>query len=41
MGETMEKAIKRLRDIKEKNILGGGTKYIERQHSRNKLTARE
>ena len=41
MGETMEKAIQRLREIKEKNILGGGTKYIERQHSRNKLTARE
>ena len=27
--------------IKEKNLLGGGIKHIERQHGRGKLTARE
>ena len=37
----MEAALQRLREIQEKNLLGGGQKHIERQHSRGKLTARE
>ena len=41
MGEIMDAAIKQLREIKAKNLLGGGEKHIERQHSRGKLTARE
>jgi propionyl-CoA carboxylase beta chain len=41
MGKKMEEAIKRLQDIQEKNLLGGGQKHIDRQHSRKKLTARE
>ncbi|MBL7177775.1 MAG: propionyl-CoA carboxylase [Desulfobacteraceae bacterium] len=41
MGKRMEEAIKRYRDIQEKNLLGGGIKAIERQHNRGKLTARE
>jgi propionyl-CoA carboxylase beta chain len=41
MGERMEEALKRLREIHSKNLQGGGQKYIERQHSRGKLTARE
>lgn len=41
MGKQMESAIKRLKEIQEKNMLGGGIKLIERQHSRGKHTARE
>ena len=41
MGERMEEAIRRYREIQEKNLLGGGAEQIERQHSRGKLTARE
>ena len=41
MGERMEKAISRLRQIREKNLVGGGQEHIERQHHRGKLTARE
>lgn len=41
MVKRMETAIKRYREIKEKNLLGGGIKHIERQHRRGKLTARE
>mmetsp|Transcript_8162 Transcript_8162/g.4323 ORF Transcript_8162/g.4323 Transcript_8162/m.4323 type:complete len:518 (+) Transcript_8162:1765-3318(+) len=41
MTEIINEGIKKLRDIQEKNLLGGGIKHIERQHSRNKLTARE
>lgn len=41
MGERMEEALKRLREIHSKNLQGGGHKYVERQHSRGKLTARE
>jgi propionyl-CoA carboxylase beta chain len=41
MGKRMEEAIKRYREIQEKNQLGGGIKHIERQHGRDKLTARE
>ncbi len=41
MGSKMRDAIKRYDAIKEKNLLGGGIKHIERQHNRGKLTARE
>ena len=41
MGKRMRDAIKRCDAIKEKNLLGGGIKHIERQHNRGKLTARE
>ncbi len=41
MGKRMQKAIKRYEEIREKNLLGGGVKHIERQHGRGKLTARE
>ena len=41
MSNRMEEAIKRYREIQEKNQLGGGIKHIERQHGRDKLTARE
>ena len=41
MGKRMDEAIKRFEEIKEKNLLGGGVKHIERQHGRGKLTARE
>jgi acetyl-CoA carboxylase carboxyltransferase component len=37
----MEAALQKLREIQEGNLLGGGQKHIERQHSRGKLTARE
>jgi propionyl-CoA carboxylase beta chain len=37
----MEAALERLQKIQEGNLLGGGAKHIERQHSRGKLTARE
>ncbi len=38
--ETEEK-IKRLREIKQKALLGGGQEKIDRQHQRGKLSARE
>ena len=41
MGERMNEAIQRYLDIQEKNKLGGGKKYMDRQHERGKLTARE
>ncbi|MBW2095111.1 MAG: propionyl-CoA carboxylase [Deltaproteobacteria bacterium] len=41
MTDAMEKAVARLRKIQEKNALGGGQSHIDRQHARNKLTARE
>jgi propionyl-CoA carboxylase beta chain len=41
MGRRMDGAIEKYREIQEKNLLGGGLKHIERQHSRGKLTARE
>jgi len=41
MGNRMDEAIARYREIQEKNRLGGGVKHIERQHGRGKLTARE
>jgi len=37
----MAEALERYKAIKEKNLLGGGIKHIERQHGRGKLTARE
>ncbi len=41
MGKRMVAALKRLEEIREKNLLGGGQKHIDRQHGRGKLTARE
>lgn len=41
MGERMEKALERLREIHRQNLLGGGPEQIQRQHQRGKLTARE
>lgn len=41
MGKKIEEAIKKYYEIQEKNLVGGGLKHIERQHSRGKLTARE
>ncbi|MEW6441915.1 MAG: carboxyl transferase domain-containing protein [bacterium] len=41
MGKRMEEAIQKYREIQEKNRLGGGQKYIDRQHERGKLLARE
>ena len=41
MGKRMQEAIERFKEIQEKNLLGGGIKHIQRQHSRGKLTARE
>ena len=41
MGKQMNEAILKLKDIQEKNLLGGGREHIERQHRRGKFTARE
>lgn len=41
MGQRMDEAIARFRDIQKQNLVGGGEEHIERQHSRGKLTARE
>ena len=41
MAGTMDEAIQKLKDIQETNLVGGGQKHIDRQHSRGKLTARE
>ena len=41
MGTNMDEAIERYKAVKEKNLLGGGVKHVERQHGRGKLTARE
>ncbi len=41
MGERMEEAIKKFYAIQGKNLIGGGTKHIERQHNRGKMLARE
>ena len=41
MGKKMKNAIKRYREIQEKNPIGGGMQHVERQHKRGKLTARE
>ncbi len=37
----MDEAIKRFKEIQQKNLIGGGIQHIERQHGRGKLTARE
>jgi len=41
MGERMDKALQKLKEIHDQNLIGGGIKHIERQHGRGKLTARE
>ncbi|SHK55652.1 Acetyl-CoA carboxylase, carboxyltransferase component [Desulfatibacillum alkenivorans DSM 16219] len=41
MSERMNEAINRLAEIQEQNLLGGGQKHVDRQHARNKMTARE
>ena len=41
MGKRMEEAVEKYLEIQEKNKLGGGQKYIDRQHDRGKLLARE
>jgi acetyl-CoA carboxylase carboxyltransferase component len=41
MGKRMNAALRRLDAIQKNNLLGGGKDHIERQHRRNKLTARE
>jgi len=41
MGKIMAAAIRKLREIKARNLLGGGPEATERQHARGKLTARE
>jgi acetyl-CoA carboxylase carboxyltransferase component len=41
MAGAIDKAIGRLKEIQEKNLTGGGQKHIDRQHDRDKLTARE
>jgi len=41
MGERMDEAVRRLLEIREKNRLGGGQKYIDQQRERGKLLARE
>ena len=41
MSDIMQEAIKKLADLQDDNLLGGGQKHIDRQHGRNKLTARE
>jgi propionyl-CoA carboxylase beta chain len=41
MGQKMDEAIQRLREIQKGNLLGGGQQHIDRQKSRGKLTGRE
>lgn len=41
MAGAIDEAIARLKEIQKKNLTGGGQKHIDRQHDRNKLTARE
>ncbi|MBT8368961.1 MAG: propionyl-CoA carboxylase [Deltaproteobacteria bacterium] len=41
MVKRMDEAIKRFKEIRQKNLIGGGIQHIERQHGRGKLTARE
>lgn len=41
MTTRMNEGMQKLKEIQEKNLIGGGQKHIERQHSRNKMTARE
>ncbi len=41
MNDRMNAAIQKLRDIQDKNLIGGGQQHIDRQHKRGKMTARE
>ncbi len=41
MGERMDKAILRLKEIHDRNRTGGGPEHVKRQHDRGKMTARE
>lgn len=41
MAEKMDAAVKKYYEIQAKNLEGGGSKEMERQHSRGKLSARE
>ncbi|MFZ5650755.1 MAG: acyl-CoA carboxylase subunit beta [Bacillota bacterium] len=41
VGRVMDEAIQRLKDIRRKNLTGGGPEAVERQRSRGKMTARE
>jgi acetyl-CoA carboxylase carboxyltransferase component len=41
MAGAIDEAIGRLKEIQERNLTGGGQKHIDRQHDRDKLTARE
>ncbi|MGQ9557805.1 MAG: acyl-CoA carboxylase subunit beta [Desulfurispora sp.] len=41
MGKVMQEACRRLEEIRQRNLEGGGAAAIERQHARGKLTARE
>ncbi|NDD47176.1 MAG: methylmalonyl-CoA carboxyltransferase, partial [Flavobacteriia bacterium] len=38
---AQKKAIQRLQDLREEAMQGGGSKRIEAQHAKGKLTARE
>lgn len=38
---SSESKVARLRDLRQRSLLGGGTERIDQQHSKNKLTARE
>ena len=41
MARQMADALQKLKEIQQKNLLGGGEQHIARQHGRQKLTARE
>ena len=38
---TMEEKVQELLDLRKQARMGGGQKRIDKQHSQNKLTARE
>src|SRR5512138_1908041 len=40
-GDSMDNDLTRLREMRERAILGGGPQRIEEQHKRGKMTARE
>ena len=41
MEPEMENSIKRLRELKQRALLGGGKQKIDAQHKKGKLSARE
>ncbi|WP_051273590.1 acyl-CoA carboxylase subunit beta [Desulfotruncus alcoholivorax] len=41
MGKVMEEALRKLHEIRKKNLVGGGIEAVNRQRSRGKMTARE